>query len=155
MCYIDTGDGMTVAEVTRISRILDGQEKRTFHSVSIHELADLVQAGLSKQALRRTAQRVFDAPRQVNELMYRLVPEATYKRRTRLTAAESERVERLARVIAASEYVWDDDQAASREWLTRPHPELGGVSPLDRSMSELGAREVEQLLDKLFYGLPS
>ncbi len=145
----------TTGETMRVSTILGGSATLGIRVVSMHELADSVLAGFPKQALRKAAQRVFDTPREVNELMYRLVPEATYKRRTRLTPAESERTERLARVIAASEYVWDDDRAASRAWLTRPHPELGGVSPLDRSMSELGAREVENLLDKLLYGLPS
>jgi putative toxin-antitoxin system antitoxin component (TIGR02293 family) len=109
---------------------------------------------LPKQALRMTAQRVFDAPREVSQLMYKLVPEATYKRRKRLTPAESARTERLARVIAAAEEVWEDRNDA-REWLKRPHPELSGESPLQRGMSELGAREVEALLDQLFYGLPS
>ena len=142
-------------ETMRVSTILGGHGTLGIRVVSMHELAESVLIGLPKVALRRVAQRVFDKPSEVNALMYRLVPEATYKRRTRLTPAESERTERLARVIAATEYVWDDDQKASREWLTKPHPELGGISPLDRSMSELGAREVEQLLEKLFYGLPS
>ena len=70
--------------------------------------------------------------------MYRIVSEATYKRRTRLTAAESERTERLARVIASAELVWDD-RAAAKDWLLTPHPELNGKKPLDAAMSELGA----------------
>jgi putative toxin-antitoxin system antitoxin component (TIGR02293 family) len=86
--------------------------------------------------------------------MFRIVPEATFKRRTRLSAAESERTERLARVIAASEYAWDDEESA-REWLTRPHPELASRTPLDAAMTELGARRVEDLLDRLFYGIPA
>jgi len=121
---------------------------------STHDLVEVVVSGLPKQSLKRTAQRVYSEPKQVNELVYRLVPEATYKRRTRLTQGESEKTERLARVIAAAEHVWEDDQAA-REWLTKSHPELGNKTPIDSAMSELGAREVEELLDKLFYGLPS
>jgi putative toxin-antitoxin system antitoxin component (TIGR02293 family) len=97
---------------------------------------------------------LYNTPKQVNELVYRLVPEATFKRRARLTQVESERTERLARVIAAANYVWEDE-AAAREWLTKKHPELGDETPVDRAMSELGAREVEELLDKLFYGIPS
>jgi putative toxin-antitoxin system antitoxin component (TIGR02293 family) len=77
------------------------------------------------------------------------VPEATLKRRTRLSPAESARTERLARVIAAAEYVWDDRDSA-REWLTNPHPELGGRTPLECGLTELGARQVEHVLDSLF-----
>jgi putative toxin-antitoxin system antitoxin component (TIGR02293 family) len=95
---------------------------------------------------------LFENPHDVNSLVYRVVPEATYKRRIRLSAAESERTERLARVIAAAEYVWDERQPA-HAWLRRPHPELDGQTPLECAMSELGARQVEELLGKLFYGL--
>lgn len=125
-----------------------------FDTASVGELADRVAEGLPKVTLRHTAQRVFDTPAEVNELMYRIVPEATYKRRTRLTAAESERTERLARVIASAEVVWDDRDAA-RQWLLAPHPELNGKRPLDAAMSELGARQVEDLLDRIYYGIPA
>jgi putative toxin-antitoxin system antitoxin component (TIGR02293 family) len=57
-------------------------------------------------------------------------------------------------VIAAAEYVWNDRQDA-REWLTKTHPELGKRTPLESAMSELGARRVEDLLDRLFYGIPA
>lgn len=39
--------------------------------------------------------------------------------------------------------------------LTKAHPELGRRTPLDLAMTELGARQVEELLDRLFYGIPS
>ena len=119
---------------------------------SLRDLAAVVSHGLPKQALRNTIRRLFENPHEINSLVYRVVPEATYKRRTRLSAAESERTERLARVIAAAEYVWDDREPA-HAWLRRPHPELGGQTPLECAMSELGARQVEELLGKLFYGL--
>ena len=86
--------------------------------------------------------------------MNRIVPSATYKRRRNiLKVDESERTERLARVIASAEYVWDDSEKA-RRWLTKPHPELGRKSPVDAALTELGARQVEDLLDRIFYGLP-
>jgi putative toxin-antitoxin system antitoxin component (TIGR02293 family) len=82
------------------------------------------------------------------------VPEATYKRRNgKLRVIESERTERLARVIAAAETVWDDQNDA-REWLTKPHPELGDRAPIECALTELGARQVESVLDRLQYGLP-
>jgi putative toxin-antitoxin system antitoxin component (TIGR02293 family) len=121
---------------------------------SIEDLEEIVGEGLPKTALRVTVRRVFLVVREANRYLYRIIPEATYKRRTgKLRAVESERTERLARVIAAAEAVWDDQNDA-REWLTRPQPELGDRTPVDCALSELGARQVESLLDRLQYGLP-
>jgi putative toxin-antitoxin system antitoxin component (TIGR02293 family) len=139
--------------VARIAEVMGGVSVLGSQVQSVGDLADIVSEGLPKQALRQTVQRIYQLSSDVNSLLYRVVPEATYKRRTRLTAAESERTERLARVIAAAEYVWNDKQAA-HDWLVREHPELNGETPLRRAMSELGARQVEELLDRLFYGIP-
>ena len=86
--------------------------------------------------------------------MYRVVPEATYKRRTRyLSHAESERTERMARVIALAEEVWQDP-VETRRFLTTPHPEIGGKTPLDAALTELGARQAEMVMARILYGLP-
>jgi putative toxin-antitoxin system antitoxin component (TIGR02293 family) len=121
---------------------------------SIDDLEETVSHGLPKRALRLTAERVYSSAGDARRIMFRIVPEATFKRRTRLSATESERTERLARVIAAAEHAWNDREDA-REWLTKPHPELGNRLPLELAMSELGARRVEDLLDRLFYGIPA
>lgn len=120
---------------------------------TLGELARAVEAGLPRQALRRTAGRVFTDRANAQRLVFRVVPEATFKRRTRLSVAESERTERIARVVAAAEFAWDDREQA-REWLSTEHPELDGRTPLQSAMSELGARRVENLLERIFYGLP-
>lgn len=87
--------------------------------------------------------------------MNRIVPEATFKRRRdRLSAAESERTERMARVVATAEYVWDDPDEA-RRFLTTRHAALGGKRPIDAAMTELGARQVEEILGQIFHGLPA
>lgn len=125
---------------------------RNVHSLS--DLEDRISRGLPRRALRTTVERVFPAAGDARRILFRVIPEATWKRRrTRLSPAESERTERLARVIAAAEYAWGNRQDA-REWLTQPHPELGGRIPLDSSMTELGARRAEEVLDRLFYGIP-
>jgi putative toxin-antitoxin system antitoxin component (TIGR02293 family) len=121
---------------------------------SIDDLEETVSHGLPKRALRLTAERVYSSAGEARRIMFRIVPEATFKRRTRLSATESERTERLARVIAAAEHAWNDREDA-REWLTKPHPELGKRPPLEVAMSELGARRVEDLLDRLVYGIPA
>ncbi len=121
---------------------------------SIGDLEKTISVGLPKRALRITVERVYLSTGDRRRAMFRIVPEATFKRRTRLSHDESERTERLARVIAAAEYTWNDRDDA-REWLTKAHPELGKRTPLETAMSELGARRVEDLLDRLFYGIPA
>jgi putative toxin-antitoxin system antitoxin component (TIGR02293 family) len=142
-----------MVETSLVAEVMGGDETLGSHLSSLTELANAIAAGLPKQALRKTVQRVFEKPAEASSLMYRVVPEATYKRRTLLTPSESERTERLARVIAMAEYVWDDTELA-QQWLKKPHPELGGQTPIECAMTELGARQVEQVLAMFFYGIP-
>ena len=114
-----------------------------------------VERGLPKATLRNVARRLFPGAAEQRAIMHRIVPEATYKRRReRLSPAESERTERLARVIAMAENVWQNREQA-RRFLTTPHPEIGGRSPLDAALTELGARQAEDLMARILYGLPA
>lgn len=122
---------------------------------SFAELDDLVNRGLPKTALRAGVDHVGRTAEERRRLLFRIVPEATFKRRQdRLTPDESEKTERLARIFATAFYVWDDEGDA-QEFLNTAHPLLDGRTPLDVAMSEIGARRVEELLWKLFYGLPA
>jgi putative toxin-antitoxin system antitoxin component (TIGR02293 family) len=120
---------------------------------SFAELDELVSHGLPKNALKASVDRICLNNEDRKHLLYRIIPEATYKRRrASLSVEESERAERLARVYATAQYVWNSDDDA-RAFLHAPHPMLQGRTPLDVSMSELGARRVEELLWKLYYGI--
>jgi putative toxin-antitoxin system antitoxin component (TIGR02293 family) len=122
---------------------------------SLLELNEAVQRGLPKAVLRIVAARVFPDASDQRAMMRRIVPEATYKRRReRLSPAESERTERLARIVAIAEDVWQDRERA-RRFLTTPHPEIGGKSPLDAALTELGARQAEEVMARIVYGLPA
>jgi uncharacterized protein (DUF2384 family) len=79
---------------------------------SIGDLEKSISDGLPKLALRLAVERVYSSARDARRAMFRIVPEATLKRWTRLSPAESERTERLARVIAAAEFTWDDHEDA-------------------------------------------
>ena len=141
-------------EAKRTAEVMGGRAVLGKTVTSTEDLEEIVGEGLPKAALRVVVRRVFAVAREANRYLYRIVPEATYKRRSgRLRLVESERTERLARVIAAAEAVWDDQNDA-REWLTTSHPELGDRKPIECALTELGARQVEALLDRLQYGLP-
>jgi putative toxin-antitoxin system antitoxin component (TIGR02293 family) len=82
-----------------------------------------------------------------------LSPRSLQRRRRsgRLARFESDRLYRLARTMAiASEYLGDSERA--RRWLKRPNRALGGVAPVAAIDTELGARQVENLLGRIAYG---
>jgi len=120
---------------------------------SFAELDSWVSHGLPKQTLKASVNRVCTRNENRKQLLYKIVPEASYKRRRdKLTPEESGRTERLARVYATAYYVWNSDEDA-RAFLHTPHPMLQESTPLDVAMTELGARRVEELLWKLYYGI--
>lgn len=121
---------------------------------TVGELESAVSEGLPKHSLERLSSRLHSDHRAASAYKFKVVPQATWKRRhKRLSVEESERTERLARALAAAEFVWDDREQA-REWMSKPHRELANKSPLVTARTELGARRVEELLDRLFFGLP-
>ena len=146
---------MLMLEPRHIGEVLGGRRILGRPLTSILELDEAVERGLPKATLRHVATRVFSDAGEQRAIMHRIVPEATYKRRReRLSPAESERTERLARVVAMAEEVWDDREQA-RRFLTTPHPEIGGKTPLDAALTELGARQAEEVMARILYGLPA
>lgn len=69
----------------------------------------------------------------------------------RLAGYESDRLYRLARLVALADYFLGDHQLAIA-WLKRPNYVLGGVAPLSIVDTELGARQVENVLGRIGYG---
>jgi putative toxin-antitoxin system antitoxin component (TIGR02293 family) len=138
-----------MVEMDMITDVMGGNDLDT-----IAALNDAVNEGLPKSTLRCTVKHLFSSSSDQMRFIYRVVPEATFKRRKdRLNEAESERTERLARTIATAEYVLGDKEMA-RQFLTSPHPMLNGKMPIETALSELGARQIEQMLFGVFYGLP-
>ena len=85
------------------------------------------------------------------------ISKATLQRRKiegRLDAVESERVLRFARLMGKAINVFGSESNA-REWLNKSQFGLGGAVPLDYAETEIGAREVENLLGRIEYGVYS
>jgi len=119
------------------------------------ELRDAVQRGLPVAALSRVAEAVAGYDLGATQLKYQIVPKATLHRRTdRLSVEESERLERLARLMTLAEEVWED-LALAREFMNSVQPQLGNERPVDLARTELGGREVEDLLMKIEFALPA
>ncbi|MGH7719205.1 MAG: antitoxin Xre/MbcA/ParS toxin-binding domain-containing protein [Gemmatimonadaceae bacterium] len=143
---------MTI-DAASVARILGGQRILGRRIRSVSELRRAVESGLPVQALDAVVERVAGRRPGASALKHAIVPKTTLHRRQRLTAEESARLERLARVAALAEHVWEDE-ALAHEFLTSPQPQLGHERPVDLARSDLGAREVEELLLKLEYALP-
>ena len=71
-----------------------------------------------------------------------------------LSPAVSDRVLRYARILGQAREVLEGMEAA-KQWLKSPQHGLGGAVPLEYAKSEVGAREVENLLGRIEYGVYS
>ena len=114
-----------------------------------------VDRGLATTAFERVAASLGISERHLAELL-RIKPStlARRKREGSLAVDESERLYRIAFLLERSIQVMGDLDAA-RRWLQTSKRGLDGKSPLVFARTEPGAREVEDLLGRVEYGLPS
>ncbi len=83
------------------------------------------------------------------------IADRTLRRRRqegRLRPGESERVLRIARLFDRAADVLETPERA-RKWMQMPLPALGGKTPLEYADTEPGAREVENVLGRIAYGV--
>lgn len=126
--------------------------RRDVHSLA--ELSAMVEAGLPVRSLSRLSGSFPPADRE--KVASTVAPRTTRLRRTEagvLSTAESERLERIARLTALASHVLESD-VEGRRFLLAPHTLLGGHTPLELAVTDLGARRVEEILWRLEYSLP-
>jgi putative toxin-antitoxin system antitoxin component (TIGR02293 family) len=76
----------------------------------------------------------------------------TLSRRHTLKASASERLFRVSALFQkALEVIGEKDEA--QRWFTTPKKALGGRTPFEFSETDVGAREVEDLLGRIEYGV--
>ena len=119
------------------------------------ELIRQIQKGLRFSELQ-TLQNSLDLP--FEQLAAKLcISRSTLHRRKaagRLSPDESDKVMRLSRLLDHAAKVFGDVEKA-RAWLKFPQVGLGGAVPLDYAQTEVGAREVDDLLGRIDYGVYS
>jgi putative toxin-antitoxin system antitoxin component (TIGR02293 family) len=84
------------------------------------------------------------------------LPSRTLTRRKaegRLQPDESERLFRLATIVDKAIALFEGNRDAAIQWLQRPQPALAGSRPIDFVSTEIGAREVEDLIGRLEHGV--
>src|SRR6201982_3802640 len=132
-------------------------EKKAHMAKAKHptELIRQIQKGLRFAELK-TLQHSLDMP--FEQLAAKLsISRSTLQRRKhagRLSPEESNKLVRFSRLLRQAADLFGNVEKA-RAWLKHPQYGLGGAVPLDYAETEVGAREVEDLLGRMKYGVYS
>lgn len=141
----------------KIAEVLGGRRVLGRTVRSMRELDGIVREGIPKSALDTFIATLAASHNSTDlgvSLRNKIVPRATYQRAERLNLQVGETTERLARLYALAASVFEDGEAATR-FLMTPHPELEGRAPFDVALTEIGGREVEEVIERGLHGLPA
>jgi putative toxin-antitoxin system antitoxin component (TIGR02293 family) len=122
---------------------------------TVHQQIERIHAGLSFRAVQNL-QKALDVPLEKVASLLGMSRATLHRRKIqgKIDKEESEKLVRYQRLRAKAEDVFGDAVSA-REWLTHPQAGLGNAVPLDFAGTEIGAREVENLLGRIEYGVYS
>jgi len=115
-----------------------------------------VRKGLAYSSFLRFQRNTSLSARAIAEMIQ--IPTRTLTRRKsegKLAPEESDRLVRASRIFGRAMELFEGDTDAARTWLTSPQPALGGLVPLELARTDVGANEVENLIGRLEYGIPS
>jgi len=118
-------------------------------------LIERVRVGLPYSSLEAVASRIGLSAAELLGILR--IPQRTLARRKKtqmLAADESDRLVRLARIGAFAEQTHGNAVRAGR-WLREPNSALGNVAPIQWLDTDLGAKEVEELLIRIAHGVYS
>lgn len=135
--------------------VLGGRKVLRRRISSLSELRQTVNAGLPYASVEVVMTK-FGLARDETATVLRL-PQRTLARRKkerRLRADESDRLLRLARIGAQAAEVLGSEEKAAR-WLRRPNRALENRVPLELLDSDIGARQVEDVLGRIEHGVVS
>jgi len=140
-----------------IAAVLGGPQVLGRKVATARDLDDAVREGIPKRSLDRVIMLI--APRGVGattgpRLRNKIVPRATYQRAGRLNRQVSQTTERLARLYALAMFAFQDADQAAR-FLANRHPELDDRVPCEVALTEVGGREVEEVIERGLHGLPA
>jgi putative toxin-antitoxin system antitoxin component (TIGR02293 family) len=117
------------------------------------DLEHVVAAGLPAGVVRHLAESTGTSLKQLQDIT--LIDRSTFSRRTkhraRLKIDESDRVARVARVAALATEALGHDEGL--RWLREPNVALGDRTPLVMLGTDVGARQVEQIIGRIEYGV--
>ena len=118
------------------------------------QITRLIQAGFPFLRLARYQKATALPWEQISRAL--AIPQRTLSRRQkegRLTPEESDRLWRAAALFDKALDLFEGDLPAARRWLQQPQPALANASPLDLASTDIGTREVENLIGRLEHGI--
>jgi putative toxin-antitoxin system antitoxin component (TIGR02293 family) len=144
-----------MVKASAVARVLGGEKTLGKRVSSQQDLITAVRRGLRTSAVDAVIEEL-DAPRAAVLPTLRLARRTMERRKAtgRLRPEESERVYRLAKILAFAESVLGTKEKA-RHWLNTPNRALGSVSPLSLLETEAGVDEVTQVLGRIQFGVYS
>lgn len=118
------------------------------------EAERIVERGLPLGAIDRLAEASGMSYERIKKLARLTAATLARRRRAgRLSPEESERILRISRVFEGAVHLFRGDRAAATRWLDTPLPALANRAPMDLSRTEVGAREVEDLIGRIQHGV--
>ena len=119
---------------------------------SQHDLCEAIREGFRPGVVEELMKASGLTLRELAEALD-LSPRSLQRRRRsgRLARFESDRIYRLARIVAVAQESLGSTESAAR-WLKRSNYALGGAAPINSVDTELGARQVENVLGRIAYG---
>jgi putative toxin-antitoxin system antitoxin component (TIGR02293 family) len=142
-------------EAGKVAAVLGGRKVIGMKVTSPLELVRAVRAGFPYRVVEHVMEnRVLSRP----ELEHAVIPRRTMAHRKRLgerlSPEESDRLVRVARVVALAEDTFRSKDKAAR-WLRLANPSLGGDAPMDVLDTGEGAALVHTVLIRLAHGVYS
>jgi putative toxin-antitoxin system antitoxin component (TIGR02293 family) len=119
------------------------------------ELHERIKRGLPYRSLESVRERLGLSVAEAASMLH--MPPRTLARRRqsrKLDADESDRLYRIARVAAHAFAVLGTEEKAAM-WLSRPNRALNGELPIRLLDTDVGARQVEDLLGRIEHGVIS
>ncbi len=140
-------------EIEGVVDVLGGPKVLGRSVRSSEDLANQVRKGLPFAALS-TVMGEYGISRDVVCEVLRLSSRNFLRRKEqkRLSADESDRLYRLARVLAHANRVFEDPEE-SAEWIRTPNVALGKEQPLALLDTDIGVQQVDQVLGRIEHGI--
>jgi putative toxin-antitoxin system antitoxin component (TIGR02293 family) len=139
-----------VADVLGGTRVFRGRNR-----LNPAQLRSRIREGLPYSALDSVRERLhLSLPEAAQVLDTPLRTLARRRRSRKLDAVESDRLYRLVHIAALAVSMFGNEEAAAA-WLRRPNRALNGETPLQMTDTEIGTRQVEDVLGRLEYGVIS
>ena len=138
-----------------IVKALGGPEGWSRPVSSPEDLKSWIREGLPYASLEKVMERFSLTREEISSALD--LPARTLARRKqerRLHRDESDRLFRLVRIAAQAAGILGGEEKASR-WLHTPNRALGGDRPLEMLDTDLGTRQVEEVLGRIEHGVYS